>query len=376
MADYLEELRAELEAAEAYEEQRDKLTAKARKALDDSDFAYIDKDGDRHLPVHDEGHVKSALGRFNQTQFDTDDEKKSAAKKIISKAKDLGIDVDPTSAVGQAAGLKAPETKSSDPDDENRNDATDNAETKECPTCDGKGTIMKGNRKCPTCKGSGTVSADYEKKGDTLLIEVATYIDGFTGETLFRDVNHEPNWRQAPGTAEEREEVREEERQIRDLRKELSQLTPTERSIHIDALPNVEELRDVIESFNDLQRNVEDALQSKLGDNDGDCDLWVNDVGQNADGSYWAVFNSYVNPPGMGLFRVGFTHDTDGAGGEHNDTITFTSNPVPVARVTTYESIAAPKPDLTGAVVGRSAADLDLEIASLEVRKASPRKRN
>ena len=38
------------------------------------------------------------------------------------------------------------------------------ADTKECPTCEGKGTIMDGHRTCPDCNGDGTVSADAEAK--------------------------------------------------------------------------------------------------------------------------------------------------------------------------------------------------------------------
>lgn len=82
---------------------KDKLDADARHALSDSDFAYIDKTGDRHLPIEDEGHVHSALGRFSQTHFDSDADKKKAAKKILAAAKKFGVDVDPTSTVAQAA---------------------------------------------------------------------------------------------------------------------------------------------------------------------------------------------------------------------------------------------------------------------------------
>jgi hypothetical protein len=86
------------------------------KALSDSDrekmpassFAFIDKNGKRHLPVHDEGHVKSALGRFNQQDFseakgDPADAKKKAAAKILSAAKTHGIEVDAKANVSEAA---------------------------------------------------------------------------------------------------------------------------------------------------------------------------------------------------------------------------------------------------------------------------------
>lgn len=43
------------------DEDRAKLSTKARKALPDSAFAYIDSKGDRHFPIHDKAHVIAAL---------------------------------------------------------------------------------------------------------------------------------------------------------------------------------------------------------------------------------------------------------------------------------------------------------------------------
>lgn len=142
------------------------LTADDRKNLDDSDFAYVDKAGDRHLPIHDAAHAKAALGRFGQQQFDSEDDKPGAAKKIVSAAKGFGIEVDPTSDVGQAAGMKAPEAKGED--ESNWEHRADMADTKDCPTCDGKGTIMEGNRDCPDCDGKGKVPMDFETKSAKL----------------------------------------------------------------------------------------------------------------------------------------------------------------------------------------------------------------
>ncbi|WP_167757697.1 hypothetical protein [Deinococcus fonticola] len=45
------------------------LTSQERDNLKDCDFAYIDKRGERHLPIHDAQHVRGAVARFNQTQF-------------------------------------------------------------------------------------------------------------------------------------------------------------------------------------------------------------------------------------------------------------------------------------------------------------------
>ena len=46
------------------------LSAKARANMPASAFAYIDPDGRRLLPIHDEAHVRNALARFNRVAFD------------------------------------------------------------------------------------------------------------------------------------------------------------------------------------------------------------------------------------------------------------------------------------------------------------------
>ena len=47
------------------------LTTDKRERLQDTSFAYIDKDGERHLPINDESHVRNAIARFNQTDSRT-----------------------------------------------------------------------------------------------------------------------------------------------------------------------------------------------------------------------------------------------------------------------------------------------------------------
>ena len=101
------------------------LSAADRKAMPASSFAFVDKNGGKHLPIHDEGHVKSALGRFGQQDFseakgDPGDAKKKAAAKIKAAAGKHGIEVDDKSEVAEAAakgaiqdaldGTKTPET--------------------------------------------------------------------------------------------------------------------------------------------------------------------------------------------------------------------------------------------------------------------------
>jgi hypothetical protein len=70
------------------------LTTKKRDKMPDSEFAWVDKDGKGHLPINDAAHVRNALARINQVDFDTPEEKEKAKKKIMQKAKSLGVDVD------------------------------------------------------------------------------------------------------------------------------------------------------------------------------------------------------------------------------------------------------------------------------------------
>jgi len=69
------------------------LNAKKRDALPDSAFAYIDSKGGRHLPINDAAHVRAAMSRFNQTQFESPSAKSKAHAKIMAAAKKFGIDV-------------------------------------------------------------------------------------------------------------------------------------------------------------------------------------------------------------------------------------------------------------------------------------------
>ena len=69
------------------------LTEKGRDRLRDSQFAYVDKDGEGHLPIHDESHVRNAMARFNQTEFESTAAKERARKKIVAAAHRHGIEV-------------------------------------------------------------------------------------------------------------------------------------------------------------------------------------------------------------------------------------------------------------------------------------------
>lgn len=82
------------------------LSGTDRAKMPASSFAFVDKKGGKHLPIHDEGHVKAALDGqtdFSEAKGDPADAKKKAAAKIVGAAKKFGMDVDDKSAVAQAA---------------------------------------------------------------------------------------------------------------------------------------------------------------------------------------------------------------------------------------------------------------------------------
>ena len=69
------------------------LDAADRDRLRDSQFAYVDKDGEGHLPLNDESHVRNAMARFNQTHFESQSAKERARRKIVRAARRHGIEV-------------------------------------------------------------------------------------------------------------------------------------------------------------------------------------------------------------------------------------------------------------------------------------------
>ena len=75
------------------------LTTEKRKKLKKSDFAYIDKEGEGHLPIHDEEHARNAIARWNQTHFESAEAKEAARKKILRAARKFGIEVSEDSKV-------------------------------------------------------------------------------------------------------------------------------------------------------------------------------------------------------------------------------------------------------------------------------------
>ena len=69
------------------------LSEAQRDRLPDSAFAYIDRDGERHLPINDADHVRNAIARFDQTDFQSRTAKEEARKRILAAAKRHGIEV-------------------------------------------------------------------------------------------------------------------------------------------------------------------------------------------------------------------------------------------------------------------------------------------
>jgi hypothetical protein len=82
------------------------LTTKARDKLRSSQFAYVDSKGEEHLPIHDEEHVRNAMARFNQTDFESAAAKDRARRKILAAAKRYGIEVSEDSNVARPVGSR------------------------------------------------------------------------------------------------------------------------------------------------------------------------------------------------------------------------------------------------------------------------------
>jgi hypothetical protein len=79
------------------------LDTEDRHELQNEAFAWIDEKGERHLPINDEAHVRNAIARFNQTEFDEPGAKEQAARRILDAAKKHGIDVSSSDDVVKAA---------------------------------------------------------------------------------------------------------------------------------------------------------------------------------------------------------------------------------------------------------------------------------
>jgi hypothetical protein len=79
------------------------LDTQDRNDLRKDQFAYVDSDGGEHLPIHDESHVRNAIARFNQTDFESKAAKERARKKILAAAERHDIEVSDDSDVAHPA---------------------------------------------------------------------------------------------------------------------------------------------------------------------------------------------------------------------------------------------------------------------------------
>ncbi len=79
------------------------LDAKDRDKLRKSQFAYVDSKGEEHLPINDESHIRNAMARFNQTDFESASKKESARRKIVGAAKKHGIEIDKDDNIARPA---------------------------------------------------------------------------------------------------------------------------------------------------------------------------------------------------------------------------------------------------------------------------------
>src|SRR5208337_2061788 len=86
----------EMNTTQASSHSAAQLSSDERNKLSDSDFAYIDSDGGRHLPIHDADHVRAALGGngWSATDFSDASAKAEAKKKICAAAKEFGVESD------------------------------------------------------------------------------------------------------------------------------------------------------------------------------------------------------------------------------------------------------------------------------------------
>jgi len=63
------------------------------RGLDARDYAYVDGDGGRHLRIDDGPHLRTSLGRFNQTRFEDAGAKRRTAARLLERARELGVRV-------------------------------------------------------------------------------------------------------------------------------------------------------------------------------------------------------------------------------------------------------------------------------------------
>jgi class 3 adenylate cyclase len=68
-----------------------RLEPSERAGLPDRAFAYVDARGRRRLPIHDAAHVRNALARFSQVEFEDDSARDRARMRLLNAAKKFKI---------------------------------------------------------------------------------------------------------------------------------------------------------------------------------------------------------------------------------------------------------------------------------------------
>jgi len=68
-----------------------RLSTSERSALSDRAFAYVDSHGTRRLPIHDASHVRNALARFGQVEFESEAARERARTRLLQAARKYRI---------------------------------------------------------------------------------------------------------------------------------------------------------------------------------------------------------------------------------------------------------------------------------------------
>ena len=329
------EFRADQAEYEIYT--RAKYSAEDKRDMLAKGHAIANANGDPSYPIADAEDLTKAIKAVGRGGSDHD----AIRKHIITRAAALGLSSQIPDNWNADGSMKMAAAASADTDAETRDD-----DTKACPTCDGKGTIMAGHRNCPDCKGSGKVPANFEAKsaGEPFELAVLTWVGG--DRSMVSNFNHEPGYRAVPEDIDERATARREQQVLA----EILTLPEEDRSAMIDAAPEPDEIRQALNAYSAADAAIEAALEAVFGRSSEDVDLWVLDSGDD-----WAVFRSFDDMPGKGTFKVPFTRADDGA-------YTFTADPVGVSPVTTYEDhILVEAPPVVEATGKRDADRLALE---------------
>jgi hypothetical protein len=82
------------------------LDTEERNKLRKTQFAYVDSKGGEHLPIHDESHVRNAISRFSQTDFESKAARERARRKILTAARAHGVEVDAESDIAKPASTR------------------------------------------------------------------------------------------------------------------------------------------------------------------------------------------------------------------------------------------------------------------------------